>query len=174
MNGFLNPNKVLDQLELHEDMVVAEFGCGAGGFTIPLAKRLKEGRAYALDVQEEPLSALKSKAELEGVINIKTIRCDLEKQGGSGLPDDFLDMVLVPNILFQTKDKEAVINEAKRILKQKGKILIIDWLPKVALGSKKGRISAEEVKKIAEKLGLEFEKEFEAGSYHYGLLFKKI
>jgi ubiquinone/menaquinone biosynthesis C-methylase UbiE len=170
---FLNPEKILDKLELHSDMVAADFGCGSGGFTIPLAKKLEDGLVYALDIQEAPLSALKSRALLENITNFRIIRCDLEKPRGSTLPDSSLDLVLVPNVLFQAKDKSAIISEAKRILKKGGRLLAIDWVSGVSQGPTKGRVSAEEVKKIAKNIGLELEKEFEAGKYHFGLVFKK-
>ena len=172
--GFLNPEEILNQLDLKENMIAAEFGCGAGGFTIPLAKRLKEGRVYGLDVQEEMLSALKGQASLERVFNIETVRCDLEKPKGSTLKDNFLDLVLIPNLLFQVENKYAILEEAERILKKGGKILVIDWLVKASLGPKEGRVSEEKIKDIAKDLDLKLEKEFKAGDYHWGLLFEKL
>ncbi len=173
MNTFLNPDKVLDELDLKPDMVAAEFGCGSGGFTISLAKRLEDGLVYALDIQEAPLSALKSRSLLENVTNTSIIRCDLEKPRGSTLPDFSLDLVLVPNVLFQAEDKTAIISEAKRVLKKGGRIIVIDWLSEAAQGPEKGRVSSEEVKKIAKNLGLKLKKEFKAGKYHYGLIIEK-
>jgi len=173
MEGFLNPNKVLDELELKEDMIACEFGCGSGSFTIPLAKRLKEGKVYGLDVQEEPLSALKGRTRLEGVSNIETIRCNLEEEGGSTLPDQFLDLVLIPNVLFQAEDKKTMMREAIRVLKNGGRVLVVDWKEDPSFGPKEGRISAKEAKEIAKELGLKLEKEFEAGIFHWGLIFTK-
>jgi len=173
MTGFLNPDEILDQLELRADMVAAEFGCGSGGFAIPLAKRLEDGLVHGLDIQEAPLSALKSRALLENIVNIRIIRCDLEKPRGSTLTDFSLDLVLIPNVLFQTEDKSVIISEAKRVLKNGGELVVIDWLPKTSQGPAKGRISTAEVKKIAKGLELKLKKEFEAGKYHYGLIFEK-
>lgn len=170
---FLNPQEVLNQLELEGDMIAADFGSGSGGWAIPLAKRLKFGRVYAIDILEEPLSALKSKGEIERVFNIETVRSDVEKKQGSKLADSFCDLVLMTNLLFETKDKKIIMNEAKRVLKKKGKILVVDWLPEAPLGPKKGRVSAEEVKKIAKDLNLKLEKEFKAGVFHYALVFIK-
>jgi cyclopropane fatty-acyl-phospholipid synthase-like methyltransferase len=65
MKSFLNPEKILDQLDLKADMLAAEFGCGPGNFVIALAKRLDEGLVYGLDIQEEPLSSQKIRTLLE-------------------------------------------------------------------------------------------------------------
>lgn len=173
MEAFLNPEKVLDELDLREGMVAAEFGCGSGGFTIPLAKRLEGGRVYGLDLQEEALSALKGKLEMEGLPNVETRRCNIEAPEGSTLPANSLDLVLIPNVLFQVDDKEQVLKEAKRLLREGGKILIVDWLPKAPFGPQNNRISPDDLKKIGKDLNLKIEKEFEAGKYHYGLIFIK-
>ena len=173
MQSFLNPEEVLDQLEIKPDMVAAEFGCGSGGFAVPLAKRLDEGLVCAIDILEAPLSALKSRTLVENITNIRIIRSDLEKARGSTLSEEFLDLVVIPNVLFQVNDKNAIISEAKRVLKSRGRLIIIDWLPEAEQGPEEARISPREVKKIAEKNGFKLEKKFPAGKYHYGLIFTK-
>ena len=82
---FLNPEEVLKKLDLKEDMVACDFGSGSGGWALPLARILTEGKDYAIDILEEPLSALKGKAETSRIQNIKTIQSDVEKKGGSGI-----------------------------------------------------------------------------------------
>lgn len=173
MEGFLNPEEVLKELELKDGMIAAEFGTGAGIFSIALAKKLKLGKVYGLDIQEEKLSALKNRAVLEKLFNIETIVCDLEAVKGSTLPNNSIDIILVCNVLFQAENKSAIIIEAKRVVKMGGQVLIIDWKETAPFGPKEGRITADQVKKIAIEAGLTLKKEFPAGAYHYGLLFKE-
>jgi len=173
MEDFLSPEDVLNQLDLKEDMTAADFGSGSGGWAIPLAKRLKEGNVFAIDILEEPLSALKGKAELSNVSNIETIRADVEGGKINQLEDNSLDLVLITNLLFQVEDKGGVLKEAKRNLKEGGMILVVDWKIEAPLGPKEGRISNKEIRKITKTLKLEFQKEIQAGNYHYALLFKK-
>ncbi len=173
MNGFLEPSKVLKQIKPKEDIAAADFGSGSGGWTIPLAKILEKGKVFAFDIQAEMLSGVRSRAKLERLENIETRRCDLEIPGATRLKDNSLDLVLVPNLLFQVKNKKAIIEEAKRILKKGGEILVLDWNPGAHLGPKESRISEEEVKRIAKELDLKFKKEFKAGAYHFALIFKK-
>lgn len=173
MAEFLKVNDIMSNLDLKEGMTAAEFGCGSALFTISLAKKLNKGRVYALDIQEEKLSALKGKLTHENINNVLMILCDLEAPNGSTLQADSLDVVLIPNVLFQAEDKYAIIKESKRILKSGGQLLVVDWLKKGPFSPKEGMISPDEIKKMADGINLVLKKEFAAGDYHYGLLFIK-
>ena len=153
-------------------MTAADFGSGSGGWAIPLAIKLEDGRVFAIDIQEEPLSALEGKAQLQGISNIRKIVANVETKI-LGVQDLSCDLVLVTDLLFQIEDKEAVFREAKRVLKRGGKVLVVEWNVEASLGPSEGKVSQEELKAIAKNLGLSLEKEFKAGDYHYGLVFSK-
>lgn len=172
MPDFLKIEEILKELNLKENMMAAEFGCGSAAFALALARKLEKGRVYAIDVQEEKLSALKGRLALEKINNVFTILADLEAENGSTLGSDSLDVVLIPNVLFQVENRSAIIKEAKRVLKSGGDLIIIDWL-KGSLNSPSNLVSIDEVKKIAEGFSFSFKKEFQAGDYHYALLFIK-
>lgn len=171
MEGFLNPNEVLKQLKLKKEMVAADFGCGSGGWALPLAKELKEGKVYAIDILEESLSALKAKIKLGKIFNIELIKSNVSET--SKLMAESCDLVLMTNLLFECEDKKRVLEEGKRVLKKVGKILVVDWKQTASLGPKEGRVSAEEVKELSEELNLKVEKEFEAGICHWALILVK-
>jgi len=172
--GFLQPGLILDQLTIRDNIAIADFGCGHGYFSLPLAKRVSQGKVYALDVLEEALQAVKSRAEIEKVSNIETIRANLEVVGGSKLDDQSIDLVVLANILFQSQKKEEILKEAKRALKKNGQLVIIDWLAGSSLAPKEGWfISKEEASQLAEDQGLSLVKELAVDKQHYGILFKK-
>ena len=171
MPDFLNPLKILEELELQDNMTAADFGCGSGGWTLPLAEKLDQGKVYALDVLPEPLSALKNKAKSWKLINIETRLADLEKR--APLPDESCDLVLMTNLLFECDDKKAVLREGKRVLKPGGRLLVVDWIKDNPLAKEIEFLSFEEIKNYAHELGLKLEKEFPAGSYHHALVLVK-
>ena len=140
MAEMLNVENVLSNLDIKDAMLGAEFGCGSAVFSLSLAKKLAKGRVYALDIQEEKLSALKGRAVIENVGNIITILCDLEAPNGSTLQADYLDVVLIPNMLFQAENKDAIITEGFRILKSGGQLLVVDWLKEGSFSTKEGMI----------------------------------
>jgi len=170
MEKFINPLEILKQINLREDMVAADFGSGSGGWVIPLAKQLEDGRVYAIDILEEPLSALRAKAKLNKILNIKTLLADVEKK--VDLLDESCDLILMTNLLFQIEDKKKVLKEAERVLSPAGILFIVDWKENPPIEIKE-TVSFEDIKKIGEKTGLTFEKEFDAGKYHKAMVFTK-
>lgn len=175
--GFLSPQKALDQLEINAASKIADFGCGHGYFAIPLAKMVgQDGQIYAVDVLQDALNEVKERAERENLSNIQTVRGNLEAPDGSRLPENSCDMVLLANVLFQSNKKADIIKEARRVLKSNGKMIIVDWhVTSEALTLNSGwRIGPQEAQGLAESQNFSFERTFDAGDYHYGLIFKKF
>jgi len=173
--GFINIEKIVGQLDVKPNMEIADFGAGHGFFSIAFAKKVgSSGQVFAIDVLPSALEAIRSRAKLEGFFNIKLIRGDLEKIKGSMLPDESCDMVFIANMLFQVPDKPELINEAYRVLKKEGELAIIEWKPYIALGpQKERRLSDEELKQLVASKGFSELKPIDAGSHHYGFIFKK-
>jgi len=170
--GFLNPQQILKNIPLKEDMIACDFGSGSGGWAIPLAKELKAGMVYAIDILEDAVSALNGKASAQQLFNIKTMVGNVE--AGVKMKDEYFDLVLMTNLLFQVDNKQFVLEEARRVLKQNGMVLIVDWNKEAPVGSKEGRVSIDEVVSLGERTGFRKEKEIPAGNFHWGLLLRKI
>ncbi|MDD5032786.1 MAG: methyltransferase domain-containing protein [Candidatus Pacebacteria bacterium] len=173
---FLNPAKIIADLDLRPGMKVADFGCGSGHFTGEMARRVgRSGIVYTFDIQKEVLEALKSKLLVEGITNAQFSRVDLEKEKGTGLADSLVDFVLISNSLFQMEDKGAAIREAFRILRPGGKIAAVEWkLSVVGIGPPPSlRTGEEDLRALFSGAGFEFLKSFDAGDSHYGMAFIK-
>lgn len=172
MIEFLNPQQLVNQLGLKPGMKIADFGCGSGNITIVLARGVgPDGEIIALDVQKSALSSVKSRSVLENLNNIKLVRANLEIAGSSGLENESVDLALLANILFQSANQKAIIQEAERVIKNNGRLVIVDWRPAAKFGPKTPyRTSKQAVKKM---VSLNFEKEISVGDYHFGLVFRK-
>ena len=174
--GFLDPERIVDQLDLRDGMRVADFGSGAGYFTLLIAERVgSDGRVYALDILEDALDSVRAKARLNNLSNIETIRTNLEVVGSSSLNSESQDMVMLANLLFQSNNRDPIITEAARITRKGGTVVIMDW--------KKGtggfgppdsfRVDFGEIQKLCEAKGLNMQSQLNAGMFHFGLIFKK-
>lgn len=174
--GFLDPDSVVRGFGVNEGMKIADFGCGAGYFTISLAGMVgPDGKVYALDVQEVALDNVMAKARAHELENIEAIRTNLEVLGGSSLPNESQDIVLLANILFQSNRKNDIIKEGVRVLKSGGKFIVIDWRKDTnGFGPPSNlRMDSEGIKTLVEKENLKFENNIDAGQFHFGLLFHK-
>ncbi len=173
---FADPQSIIDQLEINPGMVVVDFGCGAGFFSLPIARKIgEEGKVYALDVLPAKLESVESQAKTANLNNIITRRVNLEAPAGSKLEAGSADWVIMKDILFQNKGKDKILEEAKRILKPGGRTLIIEWNKEDAnIGPEKElRIFKETLVDLATKNGWTVDKEIAAGNFHYGLILKK-
>lgn len=174
--GFLNPDLIVDEFGLRPGMNVADFGSGAGYFTILIGKKVgKEGQVYALDIMESALDSVREKSKAAGVENIEEIRTNLEVLGSSGLADQSQDIVLLANILFQSDKKVEIMKEARRVLKDNGSLIIIDWKKSVGGFGPPDSLRTDEalMRSLAISEGFVFEKAFDAGQFHFGMIFKK-
>ena len=175
--GLMNPDEIIEELNIRSGMIVADFGCGAGYFSIPIARIIgNSGKLYVIDVLSSALNSVLSKAKLYGLLNIETIRGNIESIGGSKIQDKNVDIVILANILFQCNDYDSVISESKRVLKNNGRIVIIDWIPdKVPLGPKfEHCLSEDDIKKLSIKNGLKITGRINTGSHHYGMVFSVV
>ncbi len=131
---FSNPEKNIAQLRLQEGMRVADLGAGTGFYSRATSIKVgNTGHVYAVEVQKDMLKKLESDIKEWGITNIDCIWGDIEKIGGTKIADKSMDVVIISNVLSQTEDKLGLIDEAKRILKENGKILLVDL--KYSLGS---------------------------------------
>ena len=169
----LDPPAILKTFGLAEGMVVADLGCGTSGhFVFPAARMVgPKGKVYAIDILKSALAGIQSRRKIEGAGNVEEVWSDIEVFGGTRIPDGSVDRALLVNV----HGKLGMLKEARRILKSGGKLLVIDWKPTAApFGPPtKDRRPPEAVKADAAQVGYKLEKEFEAGQYHYGIIFVK-
>lgn len=174
--GFLKTDAVVGEFGIVPGMRIADFGCGAGHIGILVAQQTgKDGFVTALDIMEDKLESIKARAKAAGLENIETKRANLEVPRNTGLGDSTQDMVLLINILFQSNKKSDILKESKRVLKSGGSAILVEW--------KKGgggfgppdelRTEAGEMQAIFTAEGFTFVRQFNAGQFHYGLIFKK-
>jgi ubiquinone/menaquinone biosynthesis C-methylase UbiE len=166
--NILDPDRILETLELSGEMVLADLGSGTGFFSIPAAKRVK--KVFALDIQQEMLDILRDKIKKEKITNINVIL-----SGESSLPlfDNSVDILLMVNVFHELEDRFTLLEEVKRVLKKKGRLIIIDWKkmemdPGPPLPE---RLDEKEVIDNCNRNGLPFLEISNIGPYNYLLIF---
>ncbi len=173
---FFDPDSILKALGVSSKHAhAAEFGCGYGTFTIPIA-HLIDGTVYAFDIDKEMVNTTRAKAHQHGLNTIHVEQRDFVAEG-TGLADETIDYAMIFNILH-AEEREKMLREAWRILKAQGKLAVIHWNydPATPRGpSMEIRPKPEQCRHWAEKIGFQSQSEepIDLPPYHYGWIFFK-
>lgn len=169
---FTDPLKNLKAFGLREDNIVADLGAGTGFYSLAAGPIVSRGKVYAVELQKDFLDTIKNRVHEANLNNVEIILGDVEKPGGTKIGDGIADAVIASNILFQVTDKESFIEELKRILKIKGRVLLIDWSESSIMGGT-SVVSKDKAREMFEKRGFVFDREIDAGGHHYGMILIK-
>lgn len=173
---FADPKRNIEQLGLSDGAVVADLGAGSGFYTIEAARRVApHGRVYAIDINRELLDRLRAEARRLHIGNIDILVGDVERLGGSKVKESSVDVVIASNVLFMISDKKSFLQEIRRILKPGGRLLLIDWSGSFSqMGPHADHVVYKDVaRSLCAETGFALLSEIDAGSHHYGMIFKK-
>jgi ubiquinone/menaquinone biosynthesis C-methylase UbiE len=174
---FSDPKRNIEQFMIGEGSRVADLGAGSGAYTLAAAQAVgPDGVVYAIEVQKDLLPRIQNSAKALGLRNVEVVWADVEPFGGTKLRDGSLDAVIAANILFQVEDRDAFAQEAKRILKPRGKLLLVDWSGSFggAGPEPKAVVSAEIGRRLFEQYGFTHERDISAGEHHWGMVLRRM
>ncbi len=175
--SFLNPQTTLDAVHISEGSRVADLSAGSGFFARAAARAVgQEGLVWAIDANPDMLVRLKNLSLGEGLHNIEVVRGTVEKLAGTKLPDATMDVAILSNALFGIEHKEVAAQEAYRVLRKAGRLVLIDWTDSHGgLGPHPEHVVAKaDAKKIFEAAGFGGAMDIPTGAYHWGLILRKI
>ena len=114
---------VLKEARIESGFSVLDFGCGPGGYIMPLVELVgPSGKIHALDINPLAIHEVKKKATRKGIKNIVTIESDCS----TGLPDNGVDTVLLYDVFHDLTRPDGVLQELHRILKLDGTLSFSD------------------------------------------------
>jgi len=113
----------LEHVNLREDMVALDIGCGGGGTVYRLASILILGKVYGIDYSKESVK-MSQKVNLD---NISKERVDIRQGSVSELPfqDDMFDLITAVETHYFWPDLTADLREILRVLKPLGIMMMI-------------------------------------------------
>lgn len=171
----IDKDKLFSLLSLKKAQIFLDIGCSTGNYSIPIAERVGEkGLVYAIDLWKYGVSQLKSKAKSKGIKNINAIVGDASKR--IPIENESIDTCLMATVLHdlvQENMDEGTMKEIKRILRPRGKLVIIEFKkikpppgPPIEI-----RIPPDELRHLVEPYGFKINKTTDIGSFTYLSIF---
>ena len=115
---------LLDALGLKPGMTVADIGAGSGRLTVPIARRIAPGIAWANDIQPEMLAFLEARARKEGLPNLKGVLGDTDDVH---LPHGQVDLVLLVDAYHEFDQPWAMARSILRALRPGGRVALVEF-----------------------------------------------
>ena len=129
--GYLSPggpaevDRVLAGVDLQGRRIL-DFGCGAGGITLHIAKTYGPAEIVGYDVEQPVILRARAAAIARGLSSIA--RFVSSPPGRLPFDDASFDVVFSKDAMIHVPDKEALFAELFRVLKPGGVLAASDWL----------------------------------------------
>jgi ubiquinone/menaquinone biosynthesis C-methylase UbiE len=108
--------------------MVLDIGSGSGNFSLPIAKKLTQGKVICLDLSAEMTNCLKAKAAKLSVLDrIQVLTADACE---TSLDNGSVDWIVSGNCMHEMKEPKSVWAEMHRVLKPKGTVFLVDFRDK--------------------------------------------
>lgn len=124
------PDEVIRALALPPDASLADLGAATGYFTVRFARALPKGTVYGVDVESTMVDFLKKRAAAEHLGNVVPV---LAAYDDAKIPAP-VDVVLVVDTFHFLEDRPAYFRRLMASLKPSGRVAIIDFTKKSAMG----------------------------------------
>ena len=120
-----SPRKVVNGAIKDNDKIL-DLCTGTGTNAVNIAKKNTSVKIVGVDLSKEMLSVAKLKIEKEKLLNIELFRMDATNMS---FEDSCFDKVLLSLVLHEMDEdvSASIINEASRVMKPDGEIIITEW-----------------------------------------------
>lgn len=176
-NQLVDPHLLFERAHVLPGMHAADLGCGRTGHLVfPMARTVGEkGVVYAVDIQKDILELIRKRAEGSGLMNVHTIWSDIERIGETAIPSASLDVAFLVDTLFMATDRVAMLGEAKRLLKDKARLVVVDWSEKGLpfAPTEENMVNFDEIRAWAGNHGFVVQEEFFVGPMQRGMVLYK-
>ena len=119
-----NTSKLLANMIIENDDIIADIGAGSGYHVFKMAQMAPKGLIYAVDIQDEMLTALRNRKRLSQYKNIKIVKGSSKSVN---LPKESVDKILMVDVYHEFDFPREMVSSMKLALKPGGKIYLIEY-----------------------------------------------
>jgi precorrin-6B methylase 2 len=118
------PDKVVANMNLNPDHVVADIGAGSGYFSFRIAKLVPTGKVLAVDIQPEMLQIIEARKTDGNVTNIEGVKGEIDNPN---LPANSIDAAIMVDAYHEFSHPFEMINGIVEALRPGGRIFLLEY-----------------------------------------------
>jgi cyclopropane fatty-acyl-phospholipid synthase-like methyltransferase len=127
------PDRIIGALALRPTDLVADIGAGTGYLAVRIARYLKSGTVFALDVEPKMVEHLAERAKANGIANLRAVAAT---EASANIPEK-VDVVVLLNAYHHISGRPDYFKRLQSSLRLGARVAIIDYRPDSPVGAPK-------------------------------------
>lgn len=159
-------------MELRPEDKIADIGAGSGYFSFRMAKLLKNGKVYAVDISPNMLGIIRAKIKGNKVTNVSPVQSTITK---TMLEPSSIDKALIVDAYHEFSHPREMALSIYQSLKPEGRLILIEYRkedPKVLIKPLHKMSEKQAILEI-ESTGFKWEKTLSMLPQQHFMIFKK-
>ncbi|MEM6514846.1 MAG: class I SAM-dependent methyltransferase [Bacteroidota bacterium] len=119
-----NTSVLIKNMKIKKTDVIADIGAGSGYHVFKMAPLAENGLVYAVDIQDEMLTAIEQKKRYLNITNVTAVKGSLKSVN---LPKNSVDKILMVDVYHEFSFPKEMLSSIKSALKANGEIYLIEY-----------------------------------------------
>jgi FkbM family methyltransferase len=167
------PDKIVSNMGLDVDHIVADIGAGSGYYSFRIAKLVPEGKVLSVDIQPEMLALIKKQKATNKVKNIEVVLGTIDN---TNLLANSIDAAIMVDAYHEFSHPFEMIDSIYKALRPSGRIFLLEYRGEDASVPMRPlhKMTEEQVVKEMSVFGLEWTDTLDFLPWQHMLIFTKV
>ncbi|CAH0998729.1 2-methoxy-6-polyprenyl-1,4-benzoquinol methylase, mitochondrial [Neolewinella maritima] len=119
-----NVSQAIENMDIQPDERIADIGAGSGYYTFRMARKVPQGKVFAVDIQPEMLDILNERIEREDIENVAPIQ---GSETSPNLEANSVDLVTMVDVYHELSHPREMMQDIVTALRPGGRFVLLEY-----------------------------------------------